>query len=125
MNTEITKEQFIRFRDAFRARAHNKILTSTDMMLYNIVRGLPASRGFTPITNRNKLANGATADEGLQKARIALKWYLTRGITDINAKYDNFLGELQPAPNDRKLSQFEVMSIRSPLAAKLYALVDK
>lgn len=125
MNTEITKEQFIAFREAFRARAHNKILTSTDMMLYNIVRGLPASRGFTPITNHTKLANGMIADNALVDARVSIKWKLCRGTDDLNTRFGNFLGTLLPVPSDKKLSQVAIMEIRSPLAALLYKNVDK
>ncbi len=121
MNTEITREQFITFRNAFRALAHAKQLTKEDMMLYNIVRGLPASRGFTSITSEVKLRNGMIADHSLCMARINLKWNLTRKLDMINAKFGNFLGTL---PTVVGISECQILEQRSSVAAHLYAVIS-
>lgn len=42
--------------------------SSLDHIIYNYLRGLPLDRGFTKITNSNKLANGAFADQAFKSA---------------------------------------------------------
>lgn len=58
-NTLLNKEQFKQFRTAYKTLARERKLTPADIIVYNLIRGLPANRGFTAITNPTKLANGA------------------------------------------------------------------
>ena len=55
----LSPSQFATYRATFKQRASDKTLSPIDMLIYNMIRGLPLSRGFTAITNPNKLANGA------------------------------------------------------------------
>ena len=43
--------------------------SAAEHVIYNILRGYPANRGFTPITNKNKLNNGQLADQGFDAAK--------------------------------------------------------
>lgn len=68
-----TKEQFIAFRNAWAKAAQAKSLNAAHHVLFNILLGRPHDRGFTPITNKNKLANGAYLNHGLFFAVSELK----------------------------------------------------
>lgn len=65
----LSKQEFLQFQSAFRARAKAGSISSPDMVLYNIVRGKPANHGFTAITNTRKLQNGADRWEGYKQAK--------------------------------------------------------
>jgi len=58
-NFIISKDQYLEVIKAWRETKHH---TASEHIIYNILRGYPSSRGFTPITNKIKLANGAQAD---------------------------------------------------------------
>lgn len=109
-----SKEQYLAFRAAWASSVNNakakptlkttnEWITATDELsadigvirvpgnikaehhiLYNILRGKPYDLGFTPITNYNKLANGAYINQGLFTAMIYLKLHL-KLAADINA----------------------------------------
>jgi hypothetical protein len=49
------KEQFKKIQACFKELSRSKQATAADHVFYNIVRGKPIDRGFTPITNENKL----------------------------------------------------------------------
>lgn len=70
----ISREQFTAFRTTFRALANAKALTSTDILINNLIRGLPADRGFHPISNATKLANGADEWFGFNLAKSDFRW---------------------------------------------------
>lgn len=113
-----TKDQYLAFRAAF-ATAQNSPrakkgkpmppfghrnkgwLTASHFMVLNVVRGLPLLRGFTPVTNAIKLANGASTDLKLRHWQaIAI---LTNLIRDANRFVDNkpeelFQWEIPKAP---------------------------
>lgn len=77
-----TKEQYLSFRDAWKAAINNdkakKHLKTNDYgtyredgwlqaehhILFNILCGRPADRGFTPVTNINKLKSGMYLNHG-------------------------------------------------------------
>lgn len=63
-----TKEQYLEFRKAFAKAAQAKTLHAEHFIFLNLVRGLPYHRGFTPITSKNKLANGSDICPGLDRA---------------------------------------------------------
>lgn len=69
MTSIFSKEQFLQFQAAFKSRANAGLNDSADMVLYNIARGKTTECGFTPITNKNKLHNGASAWFGLSYAK--------------------------------------------------------
>lgn len=74
-----SKEAFLFIQQAFKEKARNKQITAEDILLYNIVRGKDMDRGFTPVTNPNKLANGEGVYKGerrLYESRAHLKWIL-------------------------------------------------
>lgn len=74
----ITKDQFNELIRAFRKTANAKQLHPHDIIAYNLIRGLPTNRGFTPITNRTKLDNGRAPNGGFYQARADLMWHLHR-----------------------------------------------
>lgn len=78
MNTSITKEQFLTFRTAFKQLARDKKITSADLIVYNLMRGLHAKRGFGPITNANKLANGRVPYDTFKQTSHHLLWQMKR-----------------------------------------------
>lgn len=43
--------------------------TAADHLIYNLLRQKPAGNGFTPITNKVKLANGQTPNQALALAQ--------------------------------------------------------
>lgn len=72
----LSKEQYQLFNEKFIEAANAKSLTSANMILNNILRNKDARRGFTPITNSNKLNHGANAWQGYDDARSQLTHYL-------------------------------------------------
>lgn len=68
----LSKEQYQLFNEKFIEAANAKSLTSAHMILNNILRNKDARRGFTPITNTNKLNHGAAAWQGYLEARSHL-----------------------------------------------------
>lgn len=75
----VSKEEFLFIQKAFKEKAHNKTLTAEDILLYNIIRGKDIDRGFTPVTNPTKLANGEGAYKGqrrLFESKSHLRWIL-------------------------------------------------
>lgn len=89
----LSREQFLSFHDQFKARAHARQLTSTDILLYNLIRDLPLTRGFSSITNATKLANGATPTFALDSARSHLQ-YLLRRPDKIKALYSSLSDDI-------------------------------
>lgn len=69
-----TKEEYLAFRKAWATAVNNgEEISAEHHALYNILRGYPASRGFTPITNANKLRNGTPINNGLYYAVLLLR----------------------------------------------------
>lgn len=78
MNTyTLSKPEFIRFQSAFRKLASNKSIDSGDIVLYNLIRGCAIDRGFSPVTNPNKLNNGWAAQQSFSYAKSYAKGRLT------------------------------------------------
>jgi hypothetical protein len=81
MNTRTTsglltsKESYQAFRAAFRTLANARKLTPQHMALFALVTGRPLGKAFSPVTNRNKLANGQLPWASACKAmREASNW---------------------------------------------------
>lgn len=83
----LDREQFTKFRTAFRALAAKRKLTPADMMLHNLLRDLPKDRGFTPIANRRKLDNGSDPWLGLKQAASHLKYMAKYRKADFSARF--------------------------------------
>ena len=50
--------------------------SAAEHMIYNILRSYPADRGFTPITNKNKLNNGQRPNQAFESARLEIEFRL-------------------------------------------------
>jgi hypothetical protein len=73
----LSKEEFLSFQTLFKARAQAKQTRSTDILLYNIIRGKDLHRGFTLVTNPKKLAGGENAysgDRRFMESKRILRW---------------------------------------------------
>lgn len=124
--SELTKEQFIAFRDAFKSLAHSKQLTSRDIILYNVIRGLPVDRGFTPITNQNKLRNGSIPNATLEQSKWSVMILLRSQLDYINNRFGNFLGVIPPkgSVQTQKSGAIEAaLRKQSYIAADLYETI--
>lgn len=84
-----SKEQYLTFRTAFKKLATAKQITSSDIVLYNILRQNPTNRGFTPITNRIKIVNG----QHPRGAFINACYMLRRDVKHewLNERFDGFI----------------------------------
>ena len=71
------KDEFQKLQAAFKNKAHEKAVSASDMILYNIIRGKDPICGFTPITHAGKLAGGMSAWQAYHTAKTDLKWSLT------------------------------------------------
>ena len=70
----LTQDQYRTFCTQFLAAAHAKNLSAADMLLRNWLLGKNLLNGFTAITNKNKLNNGAHPWLGAQTAHYWLVW---------------------------------------------------
>lgn len=124
MNTLLTKEQFIIFRDAFKARARAKSITAADLLIYNVIRGHAANRGFTPITNKTKLLNGQQPNYGFDCARYQAKTDLVR-YTSFVERFGNFV-EVNTEKLDPffRISLIDTVKLKCPVLYDIYAAVE-
>lgn len=124
MNTLLTKEQFIIFRDAFKARARAKSITAADLLIYNVIRGHAANRGFTPITNKIKLINGQAPNGGFDNARYQAKQDLVR-YTSFVEKFGNFT-EVNTEKLDPtiRISLIDTVKLKCPVLYDIYVAVE-
>lgn len=125
MNTLLTKEQFIVFRDAFKARARAKSITAADLLIYNIIRGHEANRGFTPITNKIKLINGQAPNGGFENARYQARQDLVR-YTSFVEKFGNFceINTVNLDPSIR-ISLLDTLKFKCPVAYDIYVAIEE
>lgn len=86
-NTLLSQEQFSQFHTAFKALAHARSLTSEDMIVNNVIRGLPEDRGFTAITNLVKIANGADKWHSFKCDSRHLVYLIKHHPTKIKERY--------------------------------------
>lgn len=70
-----SKEQFLEFRSKFRSLFNSRkvVFNPDDFAVYATLRGRDPSKGFTPITNVRKLANGQTANQAKVVCRDRLR----------------------------------------------------
>lgn len=127
MQDYLTKEQFLTFREAFKKRAREKRITSEDIILYNIVRGLPVERGYTQIKNSNKLQNGMSPYTTLELSIVKTRSQIIHYLDETNERFGNFLGTLpdKRLTADAKMSAVQKASQRSAFAAHVYEVLSK
>ena len=75
---------------AFRTKAKREGLTSAEHILYNIIRDLPLDRGFSPIVNKVKLANGQYPTQGFDGAKYNLKYKLKNNFNMLSDETTGF-----------------------------------
>lgn len=77
-----SKEAYLNFKKTWAEKAQKKEISSSDIILYNLLRGKPSTNGFTPITNKIKLANGCSEDGAYPVALWSIKstliWHLKK-----------------------------------------------
>jgi hypothetical protein len=87
----LNREEFVAYIAVWKEMTNSKTRDSIGPelhMLHNILRNLPAERGFTPITNPVKLANGREADRAFATAKTYLNWVISRKYTGAQAYND-------------------------------------
>ena len=95
-----TKEQYLQFRKAFARAAQAGTLRAEHFIFFNIVRGLPYHRGFTPITNTNKLSNGADICGGLDRGVKNLRYAVHSSRDARGRAHKSFLAPFEQAKDD-------------------------
>jgi len=87
-----TKEQYISFRHAWSNAARisdpetSCWLQGAHHLMFNLLCGKPAERGFTPITRKTKLQNGHLINAGLYDAYCSLSAKISRAKEIVNGK---------------------------------------
>lgn len=69
-------DEFHKIIQTFRTKANKEGLTAAEHILYNAVRNLPLKRGFSPIKNKVKLANGQYEMEAFDRAFSSISYNL-------------------------------------------------
>ena len=89
---ELTKEQYISIKSAWKILANNKAITPSDVVLHNILRNKPLDTGFIPkksnIQGNDPLFAFNTAKwYAIKKAKNInhIGWLKDSGIEQINA----------------------------------------
>jgi len=68
-----SKQEFLSIKESFKKA---EIKSAHDYIIYNVIRGVASDKGFTPLTNPIKLANGAQSNynyPSIGNARWSLK----------------------------------------------------
>lgn len=82
-----TKEQFLQFNERFVQAANAKSISSADILLHNIISNKNIRCGFTPITNQQKLSNGAKEWRGFDEACSNLRYSLRYNHDGLSKKF--------------------------------------
>ena len=111
-----TKEQYLAFRTAWAKAAQAKVLTVEHMVLYNLIRNKPIHRGFTPVTNTNKLLNGMAINGALCEACWRLNQYAVyaseEGENYRTRWVDEFLAPFEGTLTREQLANIEVPEVK-------------
>lgn len=91
--TLLDREQFTKYHAAFKGLAATRQLTPADMMLHNIIRGLPIDRGFSPTTNPRKLSSGQHPMLGLKQGSAQLRYLAKYRKQELNARFAGALSD--------------------------------
>lgn len=73
-----SKEHYLAFKKAWAEKARSKSIDSVDIVLYNLLRGKLSTRGFSPIVNKVKLANGAAEYGAYENSLWLLRNWLAK-----------------------------------------------
>lgn len=122
-----TKEQHIAFRKAFATAINDPRakkgkpdvngykprgwITKSHIMLQHIVRGLPHDHGFTPITKKSRLENGAVPNEAVHYATWNLQRYINAAKAYVKAEVATLSHWEEPKPTKSFLDNFKFPSI--------------
>jgi len=114
-NTIFTsKEHYLAFRAAWKKAANSKTLSAKHFVLLNFLTGKHFYRGFTPITNKNKLANGGYLNYSLYEAIRDLQVNIRMAKEAIDAReqlatndpsLDELVGRYTPTTKRERLTQ--------------------
>ena len=91
MNYIITKEQYLAAKTAWKL---NKTPTAAELLTYNLLRGFPLERGFTPVTKPIKLANGQSKWGGYNMAL----YYASRNLYIGDSSLEHYLEKYGQPP---------------------------
>jgi hypothetical protein len=83
MNYIISKEEFQNLKTIWKKKDSH---SSHEMVAYNLLRGFDASRGFSPITNPRKLANGMNEWKSLNGAKLWLEYKGSKVSSSVSAR---------------------------------------
>ena len=81
------KEHCLAFKKAWALASQDNCQTATHHFLYNLLRGFPGDRGFTPVTNKNKLANGMAPNQGAFSTMYNLRWLQIKATKVVLGEY--------------------------------------
>ena len=101
----ITKEQYLQLKENFKkAKCHSP----SEYLIYNILRSWPANRGFTPITNPIKLANGQQPNQAFDAAKLEIEFNLKRKLEEYKKQLTETFGESIITEDILKLIQEQI-----------------
>lgn len=101
----ITRDERQQLDAVWRARVSRSRPAAAAFLLLAVLRGQDPLRGFTPITNLMKLANGQRPRQGYLRALASLAWQL-----------ENLLAALWPEMTDARRAEL-ACAIRARLVA--------
>lgn len=122
MNFIITKEQYLTVKQQW---ANSNSHSSSDIIIYNLLRGFPADRGFSPLIKQTKITSNCgnkwngynmalqSAKNLLTEKDTSLETWLKKYVTKTTYK-KNFLGIATTTPEEPKLSDWDEK--RRPMA---------
>lgn len=93
----LSRDQFQSFRTYFRTKANDRRLEPVDILIYNMIRGLPLDRGFSPVTSPIKIANGAQPWMSLDQAKASLRWKMKKYPAEFKKMFDDNITDEQMA----------------------------
>jgi len=102
----LTRQERQQFESAWRVQVAQRELRAPSFLLQALLRGRDPLRGFSPVTNANKLGNGQHAWQGYREALAQLHaqpgWHLNKlwpqlmGESLGPTRYEAVLAELKP-----------------------------
>lgn len=110
----MTKSELNAFKKQWATAAQSKTLLASHHVMYNLLRGYDQQRGFTPITNHNRLQNGAAINYGIAEAtrRLANIVRMANRYEGYNVSWvDRFLAPFGGALTVEHLATLQVPAI--------------
>lgn len=111
MNFIITKEQYTAAKAAWKQIPNP---TASDIIIYNLLRGFPVDRGFTPFkdTSANKItSNNCNKWNGFNMAVRSAAYRLSRPETTVDA----YVKAYPYVKNEKKTSVFDILLGKHPV----------